>query len=158
MFNINWSFITTWLKPAPPWRGYFCPLLLSLFSTLPIRREITEFLYQSGVKEAFAMVGNLYACFRFKYDIFRKKIIPFEAVNRKNNSAWQYKWSKLDSARQRNCVFTDRMCLPWAKFRTGSAELAWNRHSYIFQCSAVYISKWDTQGKAEYTSCFIWTL
>ena len=50
-------------------------------------REVTKFFYQSDVKEAFGMLGILYACFRFKYDIFRKKIIPFEAVNRKNNSA-----------------------------------------------------------------------
>ena len=50
---------------------------------------MTEFFYQSDVKEAFGMLGILYACFRFKleYDIFRKKIIPFEAVNRKKNSA-----------------------------------------------------------------------
>ena len=40
-----WSLITTWLKPVTPWRGYFCPLLFSLFSTLPIRREVTEFFY-----------------------------------------------------------------------------------------------------------------
>ena len=30
------------------------------------------------------MVAIFYACFRFKYEVFRKKIIPFEAVNRKN--------------------------------------------------------------------------
>ena len=27
----------------------------------------------------------LYTCFRFEYDVFRRKIISFEAVNRKNN-------------------------------------------------------------------------
>ena len=43
------------LKPDPS-RGYiFCPLLFSLFSTSPIRREVTEFFYQSDVKEASGM-------------------------------------------------------------------------------------------------------
>ena len=56
----------------------------------------------------------LYTCFRFKYEVFRKKIISFEEVNRKNNfkevldsvNGW-----KLDISRRQNCVFTDRLCL-----------------------------------------------
>ena len=36
MSNINWSLITSWLKPVTPWRGYFCPLLFLLLSTLPL--------------------------------------------------------------------------------------------------------------------------
>ena len=36
-------------------------------------------------KASFNLVAILYTCFRFKYAIFRKKIIRFEAVKRKNN-------------------------------------------------------------------------
>ena len=61
------------------------------------------------------MVTILLACFGFKYDIFRKEIIPLEALNRKNNSTRKYKWWQLDSLRRRNCIFADRLCLPLAK-------------------------------------------
>ena len=51
---------------------------------LPVWRQIAM-IWGQELKKAFWMVAILYACFRFKYDVFRKKIIPFEAVNRKNN-------------------------------------------------------------------------
>ena len=76
------------------------------------------------MKKALGMVAILYTCFRFKYDVFRKKIIPFEAVNRKNNSTRQYIWWKLDSSRRINGVFTDRLCLPLAKNRTENIALS----------------------------------
>ena len=56
--------------------------------------------------------------------IFRKEIIPFKALNRKNNSSRKYKWWQLDSLRRRNCVFTDRLCLPLAKNKTENIALS----------------------------------
>ena len=70
------------------------------------------------------MVAILYACFGFKYDIFRKEIIPFEALNRKNNSTRKYIWWQLDSLQRRNCVFTDGLYLPLAKNRTENIALS----------------------------------
>ena len=71
---------------------------------------MTEFFYQSDVKEASGMSKILFGLalidtwhlvkkktksiisisfqFRFKYEVFRKKIIPFEAVNSINGGTW----------------------------------------------------------------------
>ena len=79
------------LKPDPPRGGYFCALLFSLPSTIfcifITEGGRNEPFYSSDVirmgQGFFQITGHfVLTCFRFK-DVFKKKIIPFEAVNKK---------------------------------------------------------------------------
>ena len=83
------------IKTCPPLEGIFCALLFPLSSTIfcVFIREggRNEPFYSSAVifawvKASFKILAILYTCFRFKNDVFRKKMFAFEAVNRKNNS------------------------------------------------------------------------
>ena len=60
------------LKPVPLEGIFLCSIVLIVFNNL-LRCE---------VKSSFKILAFLYTCFRFKYDVFRKRIISFEAVNR----------------------------------------------------------------------------
>ena len=93
--TVMYTLIEPGLKPAPPPppRGdifvLYCSHCLQQSSAFSSGREGGTSLstrLTSHSHGSFKILTFLYTCFRFKYDVFRKTIISFEAVNRKNNS------------------------------------------------------------------------
>ena len=93
------------LYPPHPRGNIFCFIVLIVFDKKRLNRNPLSFVCISGgrgpslstsltsqshdlrprKKASFKMVAILCKCFSSKYAIFRKNIIPFKVVNRKNN-------------------------------------------------------------------------
>ena len=117
-----WSLITIWLKPVTPWRGYFCPLLFSLFSTLPIRREVTEFFYQSDVKEASGMLNV-----PFGLALIDTLDLIEEAFSKENRVLFRFHYNEWFASNQIPMLWQTILGLPGGKHCKSLERNVWRK-------------------------------